>query len=603
MPQLRDRLRLLEPEPADAVSAIVSAALARAEPQEREAIAAAALATRKPPAVAAVIAHLHDLGDATSAALSGRPLDAALLRLSTCGDGQAIRNGIGLARERRDAGLAAWLAGCLDSPAKGVAAAAAEALLAITVAHLGPDGRRRADAAAARRIDDAVSAAIGAHGSYRADVLLAAALLANRRGTRTAGLLAEADEALLLSLRAVAGRTGEPLVAANLLRWLTSPQLGAQACRRMHEALGDLPELLGSAHLLRAPRRRLALRHADRAARCVPPIEAVLALPPPLQVSAVRLMCCLPAAASVRRSWLCGCASMTSPVAKLAAIGALRGVPDGESQRALESLCFDPSEAVAMAAFRSLDLPAVPALQHSPHRSLARRALRRHLCRDVDAFFDRLLDLGSADRIMAARQLLAAAPQRMEAGLARAVSSGSRALAMEAMALARRLAVTDRVEAVLIARTEDTDARVAASAIAALGDAGSSRRLDAVMACLGHPDDRVKANAVETLMRIRRLETSHLDAFLAGGDNRLRANAVLALLRARPGPGGSALSGMLADGDPRHRASAVWVARRARAAAVAPDLKRLAAGDRFPEIRTRAAAAATMIEHACHRTH
>jgi hypothetical protein len=54
---------------------------------------------------------------------------------------------------------------------------------------------------------------------------------------------------------------------------------------------------------------------------------------------------------------------------------------------------------------------------------------------------------------------------------------------------------------------------------------------------------------------------------------------------------------MLGDADPRHRVSAVWVARSCRARALIGDLHDLADGDRFAEIRARAAAAVRLLDH------
>ncbi len=133
--------------------------------------------------------------------------------------------------------------------------------------------------------------------------------------------------------------------------------------------------------------------------------------------------------------------------------------------------------------------------------------------------------------------------------------------------------------------------------MAALGDGGSSRRSGAVRRALGHADQRVRANAVEALVRIDGRPGAHLEALAASRENRLRANAVRGLLAGRAPGGVRALRRMLADTDPRHRVSGVWVARRTRARPVVDDLRGLADGDRFTEIRARASAAVRLIDH------
>ncbi|MHC4128815.1 MAG: HEAT repeat domain-containing protein [Planctomycetota bacterium] len=138
---------------------------------------------------------------------------------------------------------------------------------------------------------------------------------------------------------------------------------------------------------------------------------------------------------------------------------------------------------------------------------------------------------------------------------------------------------------------------MASASVAALGDGGSSRRSSAVRKALGHGDQRVRANAVEALVRIDRRPGAHLGALAASRENRLRANAVRGLLAGRAPGGVKALRRMLTDTDPRHRVSGVWVARRSRARPVIPDLRRLADDDRFTEIRARASAAVRFLDH------
>ena len=132
--------------------------------------------------------------------------------------------------------------------------------------------------------------------------------------------------------------------------------------------------------------------------------------------------------------------------------------------------------------------------------------------------------------------------------------------------------------------------------MAGLAEARSARRLDALRDGLEHPDARVRANAVEAMMRTAGAETIDLlTPITASGENRARANAVRAMLSARPGEGLVRLQEMLADANPLHRISGIWVAGRARVTPVAGALHRLAAHDRLRPVRLRAGAPVRLI--------
>ncbi len=199
--------------------------------------------------------------------------------------------------------------------------------------------------------------------------------------------------------------------------------------------------------------------------------------------------------------------------------------------------------------------------------------------------------LPPAARVVAARTVLAAGPRELRRALQQLAGSGTTPERLAVIAIAQHLGLAVELEEELVAAAADGDARLASAAVAALASCPPSvKGLGTVRRALGHRDPRVRANAVETLMRLDPASCDHLRDLVAGCDNRLRANAVRALLR-RSRRAADVLRAMLRDPDPRHRVSAVWVARRERVADVAADLRRLGARDRLPEVRARAAAA------------
>ncbi|MHC4081815.1 MAG: HEAT repeat domain-containing protein [Planctomycetota bacterium] len=609
MPTLAHRLKLLEGEPLRAAAAFLAAALPHAEPDEREAIYVAALHTGRPDALAAVIGLLHRLGPGGMAQVCDVPgsLEPAVRLIRRRGSPRAVLNAVAVARRRCDLDLFGHLVALLSAPDDQVQRRAGEALVTIVVDRAGPDGRRLLDPTTARRLDEAVAGAVIPDRDRRLDeVLLAAAVLANRPGPALRRILDDPDHPVLFALRGVVARTGRRLVRSNMLRWITDPVLGGPARRSMHRIRGpqQLADLLGAGHLLLSPRRRRAMRRVDRPGRLAPGPAGAAALPPPAQVGLVHMIRALPLPAAARRDHLADCIALSSPVARLRALEALLGDPSAAAQDLIERFCFDRARPVAVLASgralrgaESLGPVGLGRLQQSPHRIVARRAEIIAARSSTKAFFDRWMSLGRNDWWAAGLALLRTQREAFLARLTNLMATGERDERLAAITLARRLGVTAALEAELIRQVGSVDFRVASAAVAALGDGGSGQCSAAVRRALGHADPRVRANAVEALVRIDRRPGAHLDALAASRDNRLRANAVRGLLVGRSSGGVKALRRMLTDDDPRHRVSAVWVARRSRARSVVGDLRRLADSDLFSEIRGRAAAAVRLLDH------
>jgi HEAT repeat protein len=609
MPALAERLKLLSKEPPRAAASFLAAALSHTEPEEREAVYLAALRTGRPEALAAVIGMLHRLGPGGMTHVCGvtGSLEPAIRLIRRRGSTRAVLSAIAVARNRCDLDLLEHLVALLSAPDDEVQRRAGEALVAVVVEHAGSDGRRPVAPATARRLDETVAgAAVGGRDCRLDDALLAAAILANRPGPALQRILADPDHPALFTLRGVAARTDRTLVRSNLLRWMIDPVLGGSVRRSLHRIRGpqQLADLLGAGHLLLSPRRRRALRRVDRPGQLPVDPAGGAALPGPAQVALVRLIRALPLPAATRRDHLADCIALPSPVARFRALEALLGDPSAATRDLAERFCFDRSRPVSVLAsaraIRTVDglSPVVLSrLEQSPHRVVARRAEVLAARCSAKAFFDRWMSLARDDWWAASLTLLRTQREAFLARLANLLATGGRDEKLAAVTLARRLGVTSALEGELIGQVGSVDFRVASAAVAALGDGGSTQRAGAVRKALGHADLRVRANAVEALVRIDRRPGAHLDALAASRDNRLRANAVRGLLAGRATGGVKALRRMLTDDDPRHRVSAVWVARRARAKPVVDDLRRLADGDRFSEIRDRATAAARLLDH------
>ncbi len=599
MPSLARRLGLLQGEPRPSVSAILAGALPWAEPRELEALAAAAVRTRRPEAIAAVIGVLDRLAPATMTALAGltAPVGAALELLRTP---REQLNGIALARRRGEPELTGHLVRYLRTSDDEVPRRAAGALLDIVTRHAGDDGRRRMDERTAGLIDAAVAEATSAADRRQDDVFIAAAVLSARPGVRLANVLDDPRHPVLFSIRRVVGRTDHRLVRHNLLRWLTTEAIGGQAARSLHRVRGarEYAEVLEVGHLLLQPLRRRAMRRVDRAARCLPDLVTAQMLPEAAQVNLVRLVRTL-TTGSLRRQRLADYATLPAPAARLQAVLTLLGDETTDATRAIATSCVDPDEAVAcLAAGRVLVSREPPGrellrrLESSPHPLIARRAIALAAAAGVDAFFERWLELGTDVGGWVGRQLLRTHRATLLGRLRTAVTRGGRDEKLAAISLARRLGVVRDLEIALIDQAAVGDARVASAAVAALPDGDGSRHSrQALEAALGHDDARVRANALEALMRCDRRAIDRLTDLLDSRDNRLRANAVRAVLRRRGKAGPASLRDMLGDADPLHRVSSIWVAARTREGRVAGELREMADHDELAEVRRRAAAA------------
>ena len=606
MPSLEQRLRLLSGEPRSRVASILAGALPHAQDAELEPLCEALVATGDPRALASVLRTAHRLGPRGLEMLGGAPasFDEALHLVLQRGQRQSTLNAIDLIERRAEPKLLATLGSLLDSPLDGVADRAARAFLPVVVAHVGPGGRRGADAATTDAIDAAAAAAAGSYQRHRRDeVLLAVALLAARPGPKLGELLADPGHPAVYALRGVVDRflSVNPLVPGNLIRWLGGGPLAAPAARWMHrlDGLRQYADFLAGGHLLLTPPRRRAIRRAQRPGHCLPDLATARALPAAAQAQLPRLVGALGLTATLRVERLTEMLALPWELARLKALLMLLGYEGAATEQAVDRFCFDRAASVAhLAAQRAFARPEGPQrslllrLERSPHRPIAARATAILAGRGVEPFFERLMGLPGGVRHAAAGRLVAAQRETMIGRFREVLTSGRRDERLAAIGLGHRLRLVPQLEDELINQAASADPYVASAAVKGLLGASSDRSLAMLQSALGHPDARVRANAVESLMRAPAADALDLIVPITlSAENRPRANAVRAVLRGRPTLGLAKLRAMLADSEPLHRVSAIWVAKQARVKAVIPTLEDLARGDRLSAVRTRAVAA------------
>lgn len=162
---------------------------------------------------------------------------------------------------------------------------------------------------------------------------------------------------------------------------------------------------------------------------------------------------------------------------------------------------------------------------------------------------------------------------------------------VRAIDLMVRLGKKDGVREALKNVLKDTDSRVRASAIAAIGLLGDSQDMSDLISMIDDQDIRVKANIIEALEKIGDDSVIwFLLRFASDVNNRVRANALKALWKFGYQDIEQQLAAMLKDENEWMRASACWVVGEIRDQQLA-GLLGLSARDQSPSVRINAARA------------
>jgi hypothetical protein len=613
MPSLQQRLAALRGLSGTTRATILRGALTHADPDELPLLVEAAAHTDDPRALAAVLRHAGRLGaNGLSYLRVPHPLllDAMRILLSDA-DGATIVNTIRTVGALGDPALLGPVVARLGAIEPEIAKAAEDAVLAVTMSLVGPDGRWNPGRPALEALDQALAEAGSRFRHHRSrQVLMAIALVSHKLGPRLGAILENEESSLAMVLRTVPDRIEEPLVARNLLSWVGDGPLDRPAKRRLGllEDAAAYSMMLERRHLLLVPARRRSLRQVDRPIRCVPDAPTTLRLTTNAQAALPLFMGRLgvPKAALLPR--LASMARLDEPRARLHALVELTSRPSEAARAAAETFVEDASPAIAHIATVHVDAPDRTELHQrlvkSPHRVVA-DAGRRGLARSsANALRDHWRTLSPPDRVAAARLLLERRRSSLVAALRDLLTDGDAAVKHQVIALARRLRIVEPLLPAMIVQMKGDDVKLASAAMSALtspaaeGPYGRLRRA-AVRYGLHHADPRVRANAVEVLSDDERREQVRRLADLAYNDeNRPRGNAVMSMCREDTGEAGvEALRIMLRDSRPLHRVSAIWVASRRRVRPVGTQLRSIVRDDPAPAIRARAWRALKLIEH------
>lgn len=438
----------------------------------------------------------------------------------------------------------------------------------------------------------------------------------------TPGVFDEADKALADPKHPLPGRlrrlmsSGASPAARRAWLWLLRYEtLEKAASEGPHKLRQRRPDLLGeywSAHhllLLGSVRKALGrVRQPLRLTACEPLTDPAMETRAALgRVAAIAV---LPAPDPAVWTRLARFSGHPSARVRLAALRRLTADarPAGNTPTAGDQDLGRDGLAKAIACFVGDDLPGVARLATHALGNLTDRpeALRglgaaaRHAepsvrqaaeARLAPTAFDRLWRSWAqspSDQRLAAGQAVLKLDTLAHHRLRRRLS-GPKPERLRAIQMIGELGQADFFESALRSAVTDPDARLASTAIRALGSGSRPAGLEAVVMGLDHADARVRANAVEALTdRGTPMYAGKLEKLAEQDAPRCRANAIVARARlglARPE---ASLRAMLSDARPGYRVSALWAAGALEARGIVGDVAQAVVDDPEPAVRRSA---------------
>lgn len=381
-----------------------------------------------------------------------------------------------------------------------------------------------------------------------------------------------------MALRAALKRAPGAIARQRAWEWLgrdvadsaCADRISRAVTRREHEAVLRRTHLLHNpARARRLAHQRVNTDHLHRGRGILPSLAQIKAMDSQARRGVLALARVLPIPAE----------SIAEPVRALAhdadaavRASALCAMPGAVAPH----LTSDPDSRIAGLAGLYLGRAAPVARRDVGVRRRVTEASRSHMAThvmwiDVDPW-----DADSERSRTAARVLLARDRRAFERQIRGRVMGDDPRLGTSAIMVARRLAIAGMLELELlrIAASEPASCereRMIATAVAALGEIRTPAAMEALIACAAHPVDRIRANAVEAVLRpASGLELSgRLIELKDDRHHRVRANVLRALLllpsRASAAALGAAadLANMLVDERPLHRLAGLWVVERA----------------------------------------
>lgn len=423
-----------------------------------------------------------------------------------------------------------------------------------------------------------------------------------------------------MAFRSVVRRSTEPLLRLRAWQWLGRRDTPVAAAALDRVASGHGPEdheaVLAASHLCANPgrARRAALITAKRpttrarpgTGRALPSRDEIPRLSARARRGLPRFAASLRIEPEALNEAIEPLLADTDPLARLA--GSRVAVGSG-----VLDYCFDRDEKIARGAALRLAGPGTGAPEVWERVRRSTHPIVRMIAEQERSRSDPWNAAIPGSRLTA-RRMLAADAEGFLAMLRSRVKSGEAASRVGAIQMARRLGLAAPLELELLAaiRSEGTsgavDDPVAPTAVTALAGVNTPSAEAAIRACMEHPADRVRANAVEAASRRRGPDEAQARALYGAlvelksdPHHRVRANALRGLFlgagaRLYEPAAVEGLASMLGDERSMHRLAGLWVAERVLSAGsvfrgwneLASRVARLAGDTSDPEVQTRA---------------
>ena len=594
----------LAPVSDPTVDLAMAEALPTAAEKDQIALVLTLIGRGHPQALASIVRHLHLLPKLLQKKLLGsiRELEPGVRIVAAEQEPQVGLNLIHLIVRSRCYHLAYLLSVQLQKENNQIHRAASAGLLELAWGlRLGAWSSDDHVAIHVRSMDNALSEALSSyHKHHQHIVLMAAAALAPTMSQRLSKMLSDRLSKPYAHLRQIIPRMDHPMINRAILFYAGVINLRPIIVEalRSRQVVPRLDDILFGTHMLCLPRVRATVRKVTSAQHLLPDDQQIQSMQPDTLRSLPLWIATDHTDHIDKARVLSHLIGLDDPMARLLAMRVLMGIGERSADEQLVRMCLDENPAMARCALRHLMLRQWPGLgrlmelllksQHSDLRDMAERYL---LCTDFRRLWERWDGLENRLRVLVGMKLMRHDPefqQRLLAGLHQ-VEAEDR---FKSIMMIRQLRLAEPFRNELIHLIHDEHPRVGAAAVAALGPMEKPPRFKSVLlGLLKHPNDRMRANAIEALQRTDDLVGAKkmLGELAASGQgNRSRACAIAALWGMNIPSAREHLNIMLGDPRPKHRCSAIWVVEKFSLQDMRARLELIHTADSDPKVRRAA---------------
>jgi len=530
-------------------------------------------------------------------------LDAALRQAARDSDIETRLHAVDLIARSGSIRLAYLLSGQLQADDARLTRTAAAGLLMLTQGMVEHRWAESVETALTRRrswLATAIAEAMaGYHRHGRHDILAAAALLAPVFNDRILALLRDHRGAAHRAIRRMIRGVDRQPIAAAMLSFAAIAELAPAVIEglKLRRSGQFLQPMLTRVHLLADPAVRATFRKVHEPTHLLPTEQTIGRLSPLSLRALPRWVQHVYARTELKVAALEPLCASRDALTRLQTLRVLMRMQKIQADDLVATLCFDADATIARIALRHLIARQYEGLADllvklisSPHPQVARLAESRFTPIGFDRYWDHWDQLDRQTRRTAGAALIKLDP-RFYHEVAEKMHADDPGDRFRAVMIARELAQESYFEKELLELMLDADSKVASAAAAAAGSiSDSSQAVEHLTGALNHHDDRVRANAVESLEKMDAIDKAYreLTELCEESGNRSRANAIKAMMDLPVGGALGALGRMLRDEDAAHRISALWVVEQLGLEQVAARVAEIARADDDAQVRKRA---------------